>query len=107
MLNQVATQEMVTVVEDEVYPIKPDPNAVNHRITVERGTATTGTVTLTAKADDGNAAESVYNSSGSALSWDLTSAGAVTYVIANTPVDELYVNQNSSNGTIKVSYACW
>ena len=81
--------------------------ARNHEITIERGTATAGTATLTARAPGSSAAEPVNDAFGAAITWNLAVAGAATRTIENRPLSHLYVTVTGSNGTTLATYNSW
>ena len=102
MLHQVSRSGLQTVASDVTVRIGCDPNATKHYLTLKRGTATAGTLTVTAVPSDAGSAEPViYN--GSALTQDLAAVTQLTYDIENT-LDTIIVSCAGSNGTYQYSY---
>jgi len=100
MLNQVAKTGLQTVAQDVTIIIACDPNAVKHFLTMKAGTATAGTLTLTATPSSVGAAETVYDPYGAAITQNLATTTQKTYVIEGN-FDSLTIACASSNGTYK------
>lgn len=102
MLNQVSRTGLQTVASDASIAIACDPNAVEHHITLLAGTATAGTLTVTAVPASVGVAETVYYN-GSALTQNLATTAQSTYRIKGT-FDSINIACAGSNGTYKYSY---
>lgn len=102
MLNQVSRSGLQSVASDAAIIIACDPNAVTHDITLKAGTATAGTLTVTATPSDVGASEPVYYN-GSPLTQDLSTITQRTYRIEGT-FDSINIACAGSNGTYKYSY---
>lgn len=101
MLNSVSQSGVVTIAQDTTVSIGCDPNAVKHQITLYRGTATAGTLTVTATPVGVGAAETVYYN-GSALAQNLATTSQMSYTIEGM-FDSMTFALSGSNGTAKVS----
>ena len=100
MLNSVSRTGLQTVLQDASVSIACDPNAVKHFLTLKAGTATAGTLTLTAVPAGVGAAETVYDPYGAAITQNLASVTQKTYVIEGN-FDTLNIACSGSNGTYK------
>lgn len=106
MQNQVSRQTLVTVANGaEAQTVYCDPNSTNHVFSVERGTATAGTVTVTAKAFEDFTSESVYDAAGAAITVSLATAGANSYKIADMNLYSITFDATGENGTWKFQYS--
>lgn len=98
MLNQVSKSGQVTIPQDSAVTVGCDANAVEHQITIKRGTATAGTVTVTATPIDAGSAETVY-SNGAALVHNLATTSQMTYPALRGYLDSITFTVAGSNGT--------
>jgi len=106
MEKQVSRQTLVTVANGAIaQTVLCDPNSTNHVFSVERVTATAGTVTITARAFDGFTAESVYDAAGGAITVSLAVAGASSYKIADMNLHSIVFDASGENGTWKFQYS--
>jgi hypothetical protein len=101
MLNSVSKSGLITIAQDTTVTIGCDPNAITHQITLKAGTATAGTLTVTATPIDAGAAETVYYN-GSALAQNLATTAQMSYTIDGM-FDSITFALSGSNGTAKVS----
>ena len=86
--------------------IKCDTSAVKHQIKINKDGGTSGTLALTAKTRGADAAEVVYDSTGAAISFNLASSTAQTYIIEGA-FDSFIITPTTLNGTYKFHYAAW
>jgi len=101
MLNSVGKSGLITLAQDTTQTIGCDTNATTHQITLKAGTATAGTLTVTATPIDSGAAETVYYN-GASLAQNLATTAQMTYII-NGMFDSMTFALSGSNGTAKVS----
>ena len=98
MLNSVSKSGQVTIAQDATVTVGCDPNAVEHQWTIKRGTATAGTVTVTATPIDAGTAETVYYN-GAALAHNLATTSQMTYPAMRGYLDSMTFAVTGSNGT--------
>ena len=101
MLNQVSKSGLQTVASDASVSCWCDPNSIEQYLTLKAGTATAGTLTVTAVPADVGAAETVYYN-GSALTQNLATVPQMTYRIKGT-FDSINIACSGSNGTYQYS----
>lgn len=107
MLNQRATTSMQTVAADVTTSIGTDANMIGWSIKINKGTATTGTIALTAKSPGASIAEVVYDSYGAAISFNAASSTAQTYYFIGQPVDMVILTPTTLNGTYTYTFSQW
>jgi hypothetical protein len=101
MLNSVGKTGLQTVASNVAIAIACDPNSVKYFLTLKAGTATAGTLTLTATPCGVGASEAVYESDGiTAITQNLATTTQKTYVIEGS-FDAINVACAGSNGTYK------
>lgn len=106
MLNTVAEQKKVTVANGAIaQTVKCDPNATTHVFAIERGTATAGTVAVTAKAFEDFTAEIVTDDLGAAITVSLGSAGASSYQINGRNLHSIIFDATGEDGTWYYQYS--
>ena len=107
MLNQVSKMPMTSVLAGVTTEAPTDPNSTSWSIKINKGTATTGTVTLTAKSRGATTAETVYDSNGVAIVFNAASSTAQTYYFPNTPVDLVVMTPSTLDGTYTYALTQW
>jgi len=107
MLNQVAKQNASGVGAAVTTQIAPDGNAVNWSIKINKDSATSGTIALTAISANATTAETVYDSYGAAVVFDAATSTAQTYYFTGKPVDLVILTPSALNGTYKYSFSQW
>jgi len=106
MLNYPATQPQRTVAQGVTLTIDCPDGALNHSFSIERGTATAGSVAVTAVSPGQTSAETVLDSSNgnAAIVKTLTVAGVTSYSIQGIPLAKLVFTPTGDNGTWLVTY---
>jgi len=107
MLNQTAKQSGAAIAAAVTTQIVPDENAVSWSIKVNKDGGTVGTLTITAISKGAATAETVYDSTGTPIVFNLATSTAQTYYFLNTPVDKVIITPSGLDGTYKYSFAQW
>ena len=106
MLYQTAPQSKSAIAAATTTQIFCDPNATRHQIKINKDGGTSGTLALTAKTRGADSAEVVYDQYGAAITFNLASSTAATYVIDGS-FDEFIITPTTLNGTYKFHYCAW
>ena len=106
MLNTVSPQKSTGIGASVTTSIYCDPNATRHQIKINKDGGTSGTLALTAKTRGADSAEVVYDQYGAAITFNLASSTAATYVIDGS-FDEFIITPTTLNGTYKFHYCAW
>ena len=107
MLNQRATTATTEVAADVTTNIGTDSNMIGWSIKINKGTANSGTIALTAKSPGASTAEVVYDSYGAAISFNAASSTAQTYYFNGQPVDMVTLTPSTLNGTYTYTFSQW
>jgi len=107
MLNQVSKTSTQTVAAGVTTTIGTDPNAASWSIKLNKGTATSGTMALTAKGPGASTAETVYDQNGVAIVFNAASSTPQTYYFTNKPVDSIVITPTALNGTYTYTFGQW
>lgn len=105
MLNSPATTQKTTVAAGVTTRLACSPTATTHQIKIGAGTATTGTVTLTALSAGDSVGEAVYYN-GSAIVFDAATSTAQTFEFSGV-FDALVLAPATLDGTYTYCYAEW
>lgn len=106
MLQTVSPQKVTGIAAGTTTTIFCDPNATRHQIKINKDGGTSGTLALTAKTRGADSAEVVYDQYVAAITFNLASSTAQTYIIEGN-FDELIITPTALNGTYKYTYAAW
>jgi hypothetical protein len=107
MLHQRATTPMQTVAAGVTTSPGMDGNSVSWSVTIEAGTATTGTLAVTVKGPGSDTAETAYDAAGNAIVYNFASSTVQTYPFTNKPIDMLILTPSGLDGTYKYSFSQW
>jgi hypothetical protein len=105
MLNQRATTNEQTVAAATITNVGTDKNCVSWSIKIGAGTATSGTVAMTAKSPGASSGEVVYDEFGSAIVFNAATSTAQTYYFSNKPVDMVILTPTALDGTYTYSFS--
>ena len=105
MLNAPATTQKQTVAAGVTTRLGCSPTSTTHQIKIGAGTATSGTVTLTALSAGDSTGEAVYYN-GSAIVFDAAVSASQTFVI-DGGFDAFVLTPTALNGTYTYIYSEW
>jgi len=106
MLNSPSISGFQTVASGVNTIIGCSTTAVKHQIKMDKGTATAGTLTLTAKAASSPTGETVYDENLDAIVFNMATDTAKTYIFEGI-FDSLVITCAGSNGTYTYCYSSW
>lgn len=107
MLNQIARVPSTSVAAGVTTTQGVDGNAVNWSIKLNKGTATVGTLTLTAKGPGASTAETVYDSTSTAIMFNCASSTPQTYYFTGKPIDSFTITPSGLDGTYTYAFGQW
>ena len=107
MLNQRATSNMTEVAAGVTTNIGTDKNMIGWTLTITAGTATEGTLAVTALGPGSDDAETVYDGAGNAIVYNFASSDTQTWPFTGKPVDMVILTPTGLDGTYKYSFSQW